>query len=67
MSEDWCAEKLANLRLQENVTDTLNDICSSLKKCKSLENRITAKLIESGEICKYLDGKDEYVFFMIYI
>lgn len=60
MSEDWCAEKLANLKLEENVKDTLKEICTSLKECKSLESRIASKLIKSNEIFKYLDdGIDE--------
>lgn len=59
MSEDWCAEKLASLKLEENVKDTLKEICTSLKETK-LENRIASKLMRSNEIFKFMDdGSDE--------
>lgn len=58
MSENWCAEKLANLKLEENVKDTLKEICTNLKECTTLESRITSRLIKSNDIFKYLDDDD---------
>ncbi|XP_055920292.1 26S proteasome non-ATPase regulatory subunit 5 [Eupeodes corollae] len=55
MGEDWCVEKLENLRIKENRTETLNEIRSRLNVQSSLENIVTDKLLKSSEIYDCLE------------
>ncbi|XP_055838384.1 26S proteasome non-ATPase regulatory subunit 5 [Episyrphus balteatus] len=58
MGEDWCLEKLENLRIKENRVETLNEIRSHLNIAQSLENIVTEKLLKSSEIYDCLEEQD---------
>lgn len=59
MGEDWCLEKLQNLRIKENRVETLNAIRSHLNIAPSLENIVTEKLLRSSEIYDCLEEQND--------
>lgn len=59
MGEDWCVEKLENLRIKESRVETLNAIRSHLNIAPSLEYIVTEKLLKSSEIYDCLEEQSD--------
>ena len=46
MSEDWCREKLANLKIDDLRLDTLTEIKSCLEKLSANEVALTSNFLQ---------------------
>lgn len=58
MTEEWCCEKLENLRIRENRLTTLTEIRGRLNETPNLESKVTSTLLTSPEIYECLDEED---------
>ncbi|XP_075156340.1 26S proteasome non-ATPase regulatory subunit 5 [Haematobia irritans] len=58
MLEEWCCEKLKNLKIRENRIDTLTEIRCRLNEMPTLELQVTNKLLTSPEIYDCLEDTD---------
>ncbi|XP_037943683.1 26S proteasome non-ATPase regulatory subunit 5 [Teleopsis dalmanni] len=57
MAEDWCCEKLKNLKIKENRLGTLNEIKSLLNE-NPLEAVVVNQLLNAPEIYDCMEDKD---------
>lgn len=60
MSEEWCCEKLQNLKIKENRLNTLEEIRVRLTEAPNLEERVTNRLLLAPEIYECLEVEQEY-------
>ena len=55
MTEEWCCEKLENLKIKENRLATLKEIRGRLNETPNLETKVTNRLLSSSEIYDCLE------------
>lgn len=58
MTEEWCCEKLQNLKIKENRLSTLTEIRGLLNETPNLETKVTNRLLGSSEIYDCLEEND---------
>ncbi|XP_073832949.1 26S proteasome non-ATPase regulatory subunit 5 [Musca autumnalis] len=59
MTEEWCCEKLKNLRIKENRMSTLAEIRGRLNDTPNLEEKVTNRLLTSSEIYDCLEVEED--------
>ncbi|XP_058983692.1 26S proteasome non-ATPase regulatory subunit 5-like [Musca domestica] len=59
MTEEWCCEKLENLKIKENRLSTLEEIRGRLNETPNLASKVTNRLLTSPEIYDCLEVEDD--------